>query len=68
MRIAIVLYQGFDELDAIGPFEVFRHAAKMGAAIDVSLTTQPLNPPRKGMESAGPPARGRETLGNDVRR
>lgn len=39
MRIAIVLYQGFDELDAIGPFEVFRHAAKMGAAIDVSLTT-----------------------------
>ncbi|SRR5713226_8120233 len=39
MRIAIVLYQGFDELDAIGPFEVFRNAAKMGATIDVGLTT-----------------------------
>ncbi len=39
MRIAIVLYQGFDELDAIGPFEVFRHAANAGAAIEVSLVT-----------------------------
>jgi transcriptional regulator GlxA family with amidase domain len=39
MRITILLYQGFDELDAIGPFEVFRHAAKMGAAIEVRLET-----------------------------
>ncbi len=39
MKIAIVLYQGFDELDAIGPYEVFRHAANVGAAIDVSLVT-----------------------------
>lgn len=39
MRIAIVLYQGFDELDAIGPYEVFRHAANAGAPIDVSLVT-----------------------------
>ena len=39
MRISIVLYQGFDELDAIGPYEVFRHAANAGAAIDVSLVT-----------------------------
>ena len=39
MRIAIVLYQGFDELDAIGPFEVFRHAAKAEASIDVTLVT-----------------------------
>lgn len=39
MRIAIVLYQGFDELDAIGPYEVFRHAANAGADIDVSMVT-----------------------------
>ena len=39
MRIAIVIYQGFDELDAIGPYEVFRHAANAGAPIDVSLMT-----------------------------
>lgn len=39
MNIAILLYQGFDELDAIGPFEVFRHAAQMGAAVEVRLVT-----------------------------
>ncbi|MEO6796307.1 MAG: DJ-1/PfpI family protein [Candidatus Dormibacter sp.] len=39
MRIAILLYQGFDELDAIGPFEVFRHAATMGAPVEVTLNT-----------------------------
>lgn len=39
MRIAIVLFQGFDELDAIAPYEVFRHAAKLGADIDVTLVT-----------------------------
>ncbi|HEX3630131.1 MAG TPA: DJ-1/PfpI family protein [Candidatus Dormibacteraeota bacterium] len=39
MRIAIVLYQGFDELDAIAPFEVFRHASRHGADIDVKLVT-----------------------------
>ncbi|MDQ6885333.1 MAG: DJ-1/PfpI family protein [Candidatus Dormibacteraeota bacterium] len=39
MRVAILLYQGFDELDAIGPFEVFRHAANAGAEIDVTLVT-----------------------------
>jgi transcriptional regulator GlxA family with amidase domain len=39
VRIAIILYEGFDELDAIGPYEVFRHAAKMGADIAVSMVT-----------------------------
>ncbi len=39
MRIAILLYPGFDELDAIGPFEVFRHAATMGAPVEVTLNT-----------------------------
>ena len=39
MRIAIILFDGFDELDAIAPYEVFRHAAKLGADIDVELLT-----------------------------
>jgi transcriptional regulator GlxA family with amidase domain len=39
MRIAIVLYQGFDELDAIGPYEVLRSAAAGGAPVEVLLVT-----------------------------
>ena len=31
MRIAVVVFEGFDELDAIGPLEVLRNAAAMGA-------------------------------------
>jgi len=41
VKVTILLYEGFDELDAIGPFEVFRHAAKLGAAIEVRLATLP---------------------------
>lgn len=37
MRVAIVLFDGFDNLDAIGPFEVFSHARTFGADIDVGL-------------------------------
>ena len=36
MRVAVVIYEGFDELDAIGPLEVLRNAAAMGAA-DLSV-------------------------------
>ncbi len=39
MRIAIVLFDGFDELDAIAPYEVFRDAAKGGADVQVQLVT-----------------------------
>lgn len=39
MRVAIVVFDGFDELDAIGPYEVLRHAARQGADLDVSLVT-----------------------------
>jgi transcriptional regulator GlxA family with amidase domain len=39
MEGAIVVYDGFDDLDALGPHEVFSHAAKQGADIDVSLYT-----------------------------
>ncbi|WP_336035382.1 DJ-1/PfpI family protein [Halobacterium yunchengense] len=39
MDVAILLYEGFDELDAVGPYEVFRTAAEFGAAVDASLQT-----------------------------
>ena len=35
MRVAIVLFDGFDELDAIGPFEVLREAARRGTVATV---------------------------------
>lgn len=39
MRVAILLFDGFDELDGIGPFEVLRTAADMGADLQVELVT-----------------------------
>lgn len=39
MNVAVLLFDGFDELDAIGPFEVFQNAARAGAAIDTALCT-----------------------------
>lgn len=40
MQVAVVVYEGFDELDAIGPLEVLRNAAAMGAAdLSVELVT-----------------------------
>ncbi|RDI72954.1 DJ-1/PfpI family protein [Halopelagius longus] len=38
-NVSILLYDGFDELDAIGPYEVFRTAAGFGADCDVRLVT-----------------------------
>lgn len=35
MRIAIVVFEGFDELDALGPYEVFRNAG-----LDARLVTR----------------------------
>ena len=38
MRIAVVVFDGFDELDAIGPLEVLRNAATMGGVdLEVDL-------------------------------
>ncbi|MFB6101377.1 MAG: DJ-1/PfpI family protein [Haloplanus sp.] len=37
--IAVLIYDGFDELDAVGPFEAFQMAADEGAPLDVSLVT-----------------------------
>ena len=39
MRVEILIFQGFDELDAIGPFEVLQHARKRGADLDVRLVS-----------------------------
>ena len=35
--VAVVCFDGFDELDAIGPFEVFQNAVRAGATWDVTL-------------------------------
>lgn len=37
--VAIVLFDGFDELDAIGPYEVFENASGLGGDLDVTLCT-----------------------------
>ncbi len=39
MEAAILLYDGFDELDAIGPYEVLQNAARLGADLRVRLLT-----------------------------
>lgn len=39
MHVAIVLFDGFDNLDAIGPFEVFSHARANDADVEVGLYT-----------------------------
>ncbi|ADD05253.1 PfpI family protease [Natrialba magadii ATCC 43099] len=35
----IILFDGFDELDAIGPYEVLENGAQAGASIDTNLVT-----------------------------
>ncbi|MFC7137020.1 DJ-1/PfpI family protein [Halobaculum litoreum] len=37
MNVAVLLYEGFDELDAVGPFEVFRNAEAVGADFHTRL-------------------------------
>ncbi len=39
MKIQILTYDGADELDFVGPLEVFRRAAKLRTDIDVALST-----------------------------
>lgn len=39
MNIEILLYEGFDELDAIGPYEVFRTAAEAGGDLSATMVT-----------------------------
>ena len=40
MKTQIVLFDGFDELDAVAPYEVLRNAAAAGADLHVELATQ----------------------------
>jgi transcriptional regulator GlxA family with amidase domain len=40
METEIVLFDGFDELDAVGPFEVLRNAQERGGPFSVSLVTR----------------------------
>jgi transcriptional regulator GlxA family with amidase domain len=44
IRIGILLFDGFDELDAIGPWEVLRGAAAAGAPFEVHLFSVPHKP------------------------
>lgn len=37
--MVILVFEGFDELDAIGPYEVFESAGDLGAAIEASIVT-----------------------------
>ena len=39
MDVAVLLFEGFDELDGVAPYEVFQTAAGMGADLDVSTRT-----------------------------
>ncbi|HEX5146636.1 MAG TPA: DJ-1/PfpI family protein [Conexibacter sp.] len=39
MHIDILIFDGFDDLDALGPNELLRHAARAGAPFDVALAT-----------------------------
>ncbi|WP_128477205.1 DJ-1/PfpI family protein [Halorussus pelagicus] len=38
-EIAVVVYDGFDELDAVAPYEAFSNAAARGCDLEVSLRT-----------------------------
>lgn len=40
MNVAIVLYDGFDDLDAVGPYEVLRNARAAGMPLEVALVTR----------------------------
>lgn len=40
MDVAIVVYDGFDDLDAIGPAEVFGHARSLGEDVTAGLYTR----------------------------
>ncbi|MFM7674930.1 MAG: DJ-1/PfpI family protein [Synechococcus sp.] len=41
LRIDLLLFEGFDELDAVAPLEVWRAAAAGGALLEVTLVASP---------------------------
>ena len=40
MKIAIVVFDGFDELDAVGPYEILQNAVRAGVDATVELVTR----------------------------
>ena len=44
MLVDIVVYDGLDEMDAVGPMEVMRSAGKAGADLTVRLVTRTNQP------------------------
>ncbi|MGK7913649.1 MAG: DJ-1/PfpI family protein [Synechococcus sp.] len=44
MNVDIVIFDGFDELDALGPYEVLQNAKDFGADIDIRLVTLGTSP------------------------
>src|ERR687892_2880085 len=40
MRVAVIVYPGFEELDVVGPYDVLRTAAVAGADVDTLLVTR----------------------------
>ena len=66
MRISILLFPGFDELDAIGPYEVFRHAARLAADVDVRLVTLDGDPDVTASGGLQVRSQGRLAAGADV--
>jgi transcriptional regulator GlxA family with amidase domain len=63
MRIDVIIYAGFDELDAIGPYEVFGHAARAGADIDVAYAAAGRAPGDLVTASLGTTLQVQRTLG-----
>jgi transcriptional regulator GlxA family with amidase domain len=51
--IDIILYDGLDELDAVGPLEVFRRAAMLGGELEVRLVTRELQAEVRGAFGLG---------------
>lgn len=44
MRIGIVAFDGFDELDVVGPLEVFRRSSQLGANLKAEIVTRTEQP------------------------
>ncbi len=63
MRIDVIVYDGFDELDAIGPYEVFGHATRAGADLDVAYAALGREPGAEVTASLGTTLSVQRTLG-----
>lgn len=62
--VGIVLYEGFDELDAVGPYEVLRNAAAFDGNLSVGLYT--LDPAERVTASHGMRVEPNGTLPDDL--